>query len=313
MLFQDIDGFHQCLACQQFGRVGRYGSAGEDAQGAGYPGGLHHRHQVGGLRAGQELGDSFFFLREVEDLVESRLADVDYSFAQQREADGEVGGYKCFSFAADGRGDQDDFILFAQHKLQVGADTPEGFRHQAVFVFADSDASRFPVTLFGQGDVSDDGGGGQLFHIGPSFYPELEQPHGVDDGYGDAHPHDEGYHIDRFGLGRNGTVVRHGLVYDLGVVGSGGQCDGVFFPFLQQHQVESGFDLLLPGDADELAFLRGRIADAAVELAGLTVEVGLGDQQSFLNAVDGGQDVFAHGTDAAIQVHDHRVAFRGVA
>ena len=64
---------------------------------------------------------------------------------------------------------------------------------------------------------------------------------------------------------------------------------------------------------DELAFLRGRIADAAVELAGLTVEVGLGDQQSFLNAVDGGQDVFAHGTDAAIQVHDHGVAFRGVA
>lgn len=68
----------------------------------------------------------------------------------------------------------------AQHKLQVGADAPEGFRHQAVFVFADSDASRFPVTLFGQGDVSDDGGGGQLFHIGPSFYPELEQPHDVE-------------------------------------------------------------------------------------------------------------------------------------
>lgn len=51
---------------------------------------------------------------------------------------------------------------------------------------------------------------------------------------------------------------------------------------------------------------------AAVELVGLPVEVGFGDQQTFLNAVDGGQDVFAHGTDAGIQIHDHRVGFRRI-
>ena len=58
----------------------------------------------------------------------------DTLFAQQREADGEVGGYKCFSFAADGRGKEDQILT----GINGGTKVTTGFGHAAILSHADT-------------------------------------------------------------------------------------------------------------------------------------------------------------------------------
>ena len=80
---------------------------------------------------------------------------------------------------------------------------------------------------------------------------------------------------------------------------------------MQQHQVKAGFDFLLARDADQLAFLSRSIGDASGVFACLTFQIRLGDGQTSLYAVDGGQHIAAHGADAGIQIDYHRVVFLG--
>ena len=81
--------------------------------------------------------------------------------------------------------------------------------------------------------------------------------------------------------------------------------------FCSKHQVKAGFDFLLARDADQLAFLSRSIGDASGVFACLTFQIRLGDGQTSLYAVDGGQHIAAHGADAGIQIDYHRVVFLG--
>lgn len=97
-LFQPVDSLYQRVACHQFGRVGRDGTAGQDVQVGGDIGLLQQRHQVGVFRVGKVTGDTVFLMRHLEGFVQSRLADIqphdDHFLAQQGKADGKVGSHK---------------------------------------------------------------------------------------------------------------------------------------------------------------------------------------------------------------------------
>ena len=105
-------------------------------------------------------------------------------------------------------------------------------------------------------------------------------------------------------------VVGCGGVYDLGIVCRSCQSDGVFFTFLQQHHVESCLDFLLAGNTGERTFLCRCLVDAVGILACLTVDILFGNQQTFIDTVDGRPDVGTHGAEIAVFADDHRIAFR---
>ena len=76
------------------------------------------------------------------------------------------------------------------------------------------------------------------------------------------------------------TLIGERLLDDAAVVCRGCQRDGVLLTLLQQHDVQRGLDLLLAGDRHELLLLPRGVADAALELARLTVDVRLGDLET---------------------------------
>ena len=141
-----------------------------------------------------------------------------------------------------------------------------------------------------------------------SFDAETEQVEQVDDAQGDANADGKSNHVHHFAFGGDGAG-RHGLFYDASVVGSCGQCDGIFLTFLQQHDVEGVFDFLLAGDSHEFLLLLGSIADAAFVFARLPVNVVPGDLKSFQHTAHRGFHIVAHGFDARVQIDNGRIAF----
>ena len=77
VFFQQFDGIVQGFARQQLRGVGRDGSAGQYMKIVRYFGRQYHGTQIGTLGSGEETGDSLFLVVYAEDLVQSRLADVE--------------------------------------------------------------------------------------------------------------------------------------------------------------------------------------------------------------------------------------------
>lgn len=160
------------------------------------------------------------------------------------------------------------------------------------------------------GQFSQDAHAGDAFHIVPVLNLVFQQIAQVDNSYRNGQSQQQGGQGNDFFAWRYRIFVRQGFLDDAAVGGGGGQGDGIFFPLLQQHDVELGLDFLLAGDAQEFLFLLRRAADAAFELAGLALDVGLGNLESFQYAGYRGLYVVAGGLDAGVHVDDGGVVFR---
>ena len=132
----------------------------------------------------------------------------------------------------------------------------------------------------------------------------------VDNAHRDRQAQDQRRKHEDHPLRGDRTLIGERLLDDAAVVCRGCQRDGVLLTLLQQHDVQRGLDLLLPGDRHELLLLPRGVADAALELARLTVDVRLGDLETPQDTVHRRLHVAAHSLDAGVHVDDGRVAVR---
>ncbi len=307
--FQLVDGIFQYGACYQLGRVGRYRSARQDVQIRADVRALDHVGQLHMIGVAQVVGDTFGTAAQVEHLVQTGLADIhtyyDDFLAQVGETHGGVSGYKRFSFTRLGRREEDNLVGLAQHEEQVGTQAAEGFFHHVVLVFAYHNGT--VLRLFASWQFAQNRYGGEFFYVVAVFYLVLQQVAQVDKAHGDAQPNDKGGKGDDFLLRRNWGRISLCFLDDASVSSGGCQGDGIFLTLLQQHDVELCLDFLLAGDGEELFFLLRGTADAAFELACLTVDVAAGDLESFQYAGYRGLYVVAHGLDAGVHVYYGRI------
>lgn len=310
--FQLVNSIVQYIAGYQFGGVGRYRATGQDVEVRADVGTLDHVKQVDIVRIAQVVGNTFGPAAQVEHLVQTGLADVhtyhDDFLAQEGQGYGGITGYKGFTFARLGRGEEDYLVCLAQHEEEVGTQATEGLFHDVVLVFAHHDGSVFGLGAFGQ--FGQDAHAGDAFHIVPVLNLVFQQIAQVHKTYRNGQTQQQCSQGDDFFSGRNWILVCLSFLNDAAVGGGGGQGDGILFPLLQQHDVELGLDFLLAGDAQEFLFLLRRAADAAFELAGLALDVGLGNLESFQYAGYRGLYVVAGGLDAGVHVDDGGVVFR---
>ena len=132
----------------------------------------------------------------------------------------------------------------------------------------------------------------------------------VDNAHRDRHAQDQRRKHEDHPLRGDRTLIGERLLDDAAVVCRGCQRDGVLLTLLQQHDIQRGLDLLLAGDRHELLLLPRGVADAALELARLTVDVRLGDLETLQDTVHRRLHVAAHSLDAGVHVDDRRVAVR---
>lgn len=309
---QLVDGVFQYVTGYQFGGVGRYRATGQDVEVRADVGTLDHVEQVDVVRIAQVVGDSFGPAAQVEHLVQAGLADVhtDYNhfFAQKSQGDGGVSGHEGFSLARLGGGEEDYLVALAQHEEEVGTQTTESLFHDVVLVLAHHDGSMLGFGALGQ--FSQDAHAGDAFHIVPVFNLVFQQITQVDNSHRNGQSQQQGGQGDDFFSGRNWILVCLGFLNDAAVGSSSGQGDGILFPLLQQHDVELGLDFLLAGDAQEFLFLLRCAADAAFELPGLALDVGLGNLESFQYAGYRSLYVVAGRLDAGVHVDDGGVVLR---
>lgn len=309
--FQQVDGMIQYVAGYQFGGVGRYGATGQDVQVRTDVGTLNHVKQVDIVRVAQVVGNTFGPAAQVENLVQTGFADVhtyhDDFLAQEGQRYGGVAGHEGFTFARLGRREEDYLVGLAQHEEEVGTQATEGLFHDVVLVLAHHDGSVFGLGALGQ--FGQDAHAGDAFHIVPVLNLVFQQIAQVDNSYRNSQSQQQGGQGDDFFAWRYRTLVRQSFFDDAAVGGGSGQGDGILFPLLQQHDVELGLDFLLAGDAQEFLFLLRRAADAAFELPGLAIDVGLGNLESFQYAGYRGLYVVAGSLDAGVHVDDGRVVF----
>ncbi len=163
---------------------------------------------------------------DLEQLGQARLADVEaheqHLLAQQGERHGQVGGVERLAFARCRRGEHDDLLMVAHHKLQVGTHGAEDLLHLVVLVLVDHDVGLGLGGVGRHGHVGQDGQRGEACHIvvtlnlvAEELYEEEHQGR-----YADAQH--EGYeHDDR--LLRADASAGSGLVDELALVGRGGE------------------------------------------------------------------------------------------
>lgn len=310
--FQQVNGFFQDITGYQFGGVGRYGATGQDVQVRADVGTLNHVEEVHILGVTQVVGDTFGPAAQVEHLIQTGFADVHTYYndflAQEGQRYGGVAGYKGFSFARLGRGEEDYLVGLAQHEEEVGTQTTEGLFHDVVLVLAHHDGSVFRLGALGQ--FGQNAHAGDAFHIVPVLNLVFQQIAQVDNSYRNGQTQQQCSQGDDFFSGRNWILVCLSFLNDAAVGGGGGQGDGILFPLLQQHDVELGLDFLLAGDAQEFLFLLRCAADAAFELPGLALDVGLGNLESFQYAGYRSLYVVAGRLDAGVHVDDGGVVLR---
>lgn len=104
------------------------------------------------------LGDAGQMLVQRKDVTQRGLTDVEpYDhglLVHKGKAGCQVGGGERLAFAGTGGGEEDDFLAFGQHVLEVGAQAAEDFFHDFVAVFADDDGRR--TGFFHLGNVAYD-------------------------------------------------------------------------------------------------------------------------------------------------------------
>lgn len=313
LLLQGRDEAVQRGTGQQLRGIWGHGTARQDVEIVHHTRRTDEAVQVGGVRGDQVGGDAPVAVGEAEDLVQPGLADVqsqqDDLLAQQGEAGGQVGRHEGLALAALGGGGEDDFPVGAvEHEEQVGAQAAEGFGHHVVFVLTHHDGRQAAPVSVAQGHVAHHGYPGQAFHVGTSLDAVAEETDQEDDAGWKGQAGHTGGQQDLLVVRRDGTAGQRG-VDDLGVVGSGGQGDVVFLPFLEEHEVEGLLHALLALHAGQFTLLGGGAVYPAGVLVGLGVQVGLGDEQGLAGARYGGHQVGVHVAEVGREPADHRVLF----
>ena len=106
-------------------------------------------------------------MAQVEYLVQTGFTDIhtDYNhfFTQEGQADCRITCYKGFTFARLGRREEDNLVVLAQHKEEVGTKSTEGLFHNIVLVFTNHNSPFFWSSAFGQFCQNTDIG--DAFHI----------------------------------------------------------------------------------------------------------------------------------------------------
>lgn len=312
LLLQTGDRLVERTAGYQLGGIGRNGTTGEDVKVRTEVRLLDDVEEVRMLGVAQVTRDAVDAAREVEHLVQSRLADVhthdERLLAHVGETHGKVACHERFSFTGHRRREHDDALLRLQHEQQVRTQGTEGLLHHLVAVLVHDDGTR--RGLLAQGDFADNGYIGELLHIRAVLYLVLQQVRQVDAAEGYAQTQHEGCQVEQLLLRRHRILVRQRLLDDASVVRSGCQRDGVLLALLEEHGVERRLDFLLTRDAHELLLLLGGTADASLKLACLAVEVLLGNLQSAEHTLHGGLHTEVHGCQIGVELHHCRVLFR---
>ncbi len=176
-------------------------------------------------RIGKILGDAPFLARQLEHLVQSRLADVqsddNHFFAHVGKADGKVARIEALAFARSGGSEKDDLFARAQHILHVGADGAVNLFHQVVLVLPDHDGVF--LGKVGMGHVADYRDAGYLLDIGPGFNPELEEVAQVEESHRSRNAQYQGNQVVHFPVGRYRSAACHRRIDDTSVVGGSGK------------------------------------------------------------------------------------------